>query len=378
MKESLYIILIFLLFACKRKDFFDEKNTLNEHLNLPTVPFDYESVHIPPHLNRDWIKMFDNTKANNPISNEGATLGRVLFYDKSLSQNNTVSCASCHQQEVGFSDTKQFSVGFAGGITKRHSMGLTNARFRNQGIYFWDGRSPSVEHQVLQPIQDSVEMGMLLTTLIAKLSKKPYYPILFKDAFGSEEITTQKISFALAQFIHSMLSFNSRYDEGRINDSVHQPFSNFTSQENLGKELFFDVQKGNCGGCHHTDAFLMDSPRNNGLDVWETSTSNDIGYEAVTGNPLDKGKFTAPSLRNIAIRPPYMHDGRFETLQEVLDHYSTNIKWSETLDDHLKSGPSAAKQFNLSQVEKDAIIAFLYTLTDQSFLTDKKYSNPFK
>lgn len=378
MKESLYIILIFSLFACKRKDFYNEQEVIDAHLNLPQVPFDYENLDVPTHLDDNWIKMFDNTSSNNPITNEGATLGRVLFYDKSLSKNNTVACASCHIQSKGFSDSKQFSDGFEGGKTKRHSMGLANARFRNLSTYFWDGRSPSIEHQVLQPIQDSVEMGMNLNYLLIKLREKPYYPILFKDAFGSEEITTDKISKALAQFVHSMLSFNSRYDEGRKTHSVSDSFYNFTPQENLGKKLFFDVQKGNCGGCHNTDAFLMDNPRNNGLDLWESSNSNDIGYEGVTNDPLDKGKFTAPSLRNIAVRPPYMHDGRLNSLQEVLDHYSTGIKWSETLDNHLKEDPFTAKQFNLTQSEKDAIIAFLNTLTDATFLSDEKYSNPFK
>lgn len=364
--------------SCRDKDLVTDNEILNQYLNLPDNPYDYASSDIPDYLDKDLILKQDNQPVGNEITNNGATLGRVLFYDKHLSANGTTACASCHKQSLAFGDSSKLSVGHLGGFTGRHSMGLSNARFRAVGIFFWDGRAASLEDQVLMPFQDPVEMGLTLDQLVAKVEEQPYYPILFKRAFGSEEITSEKISRALAQFVRSITSFNSRYDQGRKNHKRLDDFSNFTAEENLGKQLFFDVKKGNCGGCHLSDAFVMDVPRNNGLDVWESPGGKDIGYQKTSGDPLDMGKFIAPSLRNIGIRPPYMHDGRFSSLEDVVNHYSENIQWSSTLDRHLfGTEPNTAVRFNLSVQEKAAMVAFLKTLTDESLTTDPRFSSPF-
>lgn len=364
--------------GCNDKDAVSDTDTLSQHLNLPENPYNYSGIQIPSFLDASLLAQQDNTPANNMVSDWGATLGRVLFYDKLLSINNTTACASCHQQENAFSDADRFSSGFEGGLTNRHSMGLLNAKFRPSGLFFWDGRAPSLEEQVLQPIQDSLEMGLSLDELIHRIESQEYYEVLFRLAYGDKGITKTRIANALAQFLRSIQSFESRYDLGRSEYNRSDSFQNFTQEENLGKSLFFDLSRGNCGGCHYTDAFVMDVPRNNGIDVWESTTDKDLGYEATTGNVNDRGKFIAPSLRNIASRPPYMHDGRFSSLREVIDHYSDGIQWSSSLDDHLKAAnPNAPVRFNLSDTEKNALVAFLNTLTDESILVDQRFSDPF-
>lgn len=352
-----------------------ENQTLAQYLNLPNWPFDYEAVRIPSFLDIERINTHDNTPPNNQITNNGATLGRVLFYDKNLSQNNTVSCSSCHNQSNGFSDTLVLSVGFEGGRTGRHSMGLSNARYRENGHFFWDERAESLEEQVLEPIQDPIEMGMDLTTLELKLQGQPYYPILFKRAFGDSTVTSENISKALSQFIRSMMSFNSKFDQGLAQHKVNEPFSNFTDQENLGKDIFHSLDKGMCASCHFTEAMITEVARNNGL----TREPSDIGLQGVTGDPLDRGKFKAPSLRNIAVRPPYMHNGDFRDLKSVISAYSSGITWSPTLDAHLMMpGNTSAVRFNLTNEEKEALEAFLHTLTDEEFITNEIYADPFK
>ncbi len=352
-----------------------DNNTLSEYLSLPNEPFKYNEISVPEYLGADLIYLQDNTPATNPITNEGATLGRILFYDQHLSVNNTVSCASCHIQEFGFSDTAILSDGFDGGKTGRHSMGLSNARFRVNGRFFWDERAETLEEQVLGPIQDHIEMGMDLDDLVLILAQQPYYPILFKRAFGDEVVSSERISKALSQFVRSMMSFNSKYDQGRANHLINEDFTNFTAQENLGKELFNRLDKGACFSCHFTDAMITEVSRNNGL----TRETGDIGVEGTTGNPWDKGKFKAPSLRNIAVRPPYMHNGGYKSLKEVISGYSTGINWTPTLDAHLMNpGNLSAKKFFLTTVEEEAMEAFLHTLTDQEFLTNVIYSDPFK
>ena len=237
----------------------------------------------------------DNTPNNNPITDAGATLGRVLFYDKKLSANNTISCASCHIQENGFSDPSILSIGFEGGFTGRNSMGLSNAKFYQNGRFFWDERADSLEEQVLMPIQDQVEMGLTLDELVAKVAAEEYYRILFTRAFGDEAVTTQRISFAMAQFIRAMVSYESKFDAGMAQvNNPQQNFPNFTASENLGKNLFFS-NRTRCNDCHDTNAMVGDQARNNGLDAMLT----DLGVGGVTGNNNDRGEFKVGSLRNI-------------------------------------------------------------------------------
>ena len=370
-------------------------------LNLPETYFNYANIQLPNHYTNNYFSnqfqfqqaalAFDNTPVDNPITDAGATLGRVLFYDKKLSANGSISCASCHQQAHGFSDPNTLSIGFDGGLTGRHSMGLANARFYESGRFFWDERASTLEDQVLMPFQDPVEMGLTLLELETIVDAQSYYPPLFDAAFGDPTITSDQIAKALAQFIRSMVSTTSKYDQAR--SQVQSPvvdFPEFTEQENLGKGLFLLPQRltnGNnasCAGCHVSETFVgsvRNNPNgtttatNNGLDP---ATTNDLGVFATTGNPNDIGKFKSPSLVNIAIRPPYMHDGRFATLEEVIEHYSSGIQNHPNLMRPFRSDNGEVGQFNFTVAEKEALVAFLNTLTDFEMLADEKYSDPFK
>ena len=345
---------------------------LAQTLDLPNGYYDYEAtMTLPNFLNNQDVRREDNTPNNNPITNEGATLGRVLFYDSNLSGNNTTSCASCHGKEVGFSDDDAFSVGFEGGLTSRNSMGIANARFYENGRFFWDERAASLEDQVLMPIQDHVEMGMTLEELVTKLETEDYYEILFRDAFGDEEVTSNRISLALSQFIRSIVSFNSKYDQGLEQGENGENLPNFTNQENQGLRLFNQL---NCDNCHRTELFVGDEARNNGLDA--NLTDNGLGN--VTGNANDNGKFKVPSLRNIELTAPYMHDGRFTTLFEVVEHYNSGVQASATLDNRLRGNGNQPRRLNLSNADKNALVTFLQTLTDEDLANDPKYTNPFR
>ena len=333
---------------------------------LPDTPYNYANPNLPDHFETRQVTNLDNTPNNNPVTDAGATLGRVLFYDQNLSANNAVSCASCHSQDNGFSDPDQFSTGFAGAHTDRNSMGLANARYYDNGAFFWDERAATLEDQVLQPIQSTVEMGLTLDEMLIKLNQLDYYPDLFTAAFGSSEITSERVSLALAQFVRSMVSYQSKYDEG-----VPQNFANFTAEEEQGRLLFDEL---GCDRCHDTDLFIGDEARNIGLDT----TTTDEGLGLVTGNNADDGKFKVTSLRNVALTGPYMHDGRFATLEEVIDFYSTGIQDHPNLDDRLERNNGLPRRFNLTDAEKAALVAFLDTLTDEMFVTDEKFSDPFE
>lgn len=333
--------------------------------NLPDSLENYANPDLPAHFETGRIRSLDNTPADNPVTDAGATLGRVLFYDRNLSANNTTSCASCHSQNNGFSDPDQFSEGFNGEFTPRNSMGLANARYYENGAFFWDERAESLEDQVLEPIQNSVEMGLTLDEMVIKLNQLDYYPDLFEDAFGTPDITSERASLAMAQFVRSMVSYESKYDEG-----VSQNFANFTDEENRGRELF---DRLNCDSCHPTDLFVWDEARNNGLDA----TTTDPGLAFVTNNRNDEGKFKVNSLRNIELTAPYMHDGRFGTLEEVIDFYSTGIQDHDNLDNRLTRGGGTPRRFNIDEDEKAELIAFLLTLTDEEFVTDSKFRDPF-
>jgi len=244
------IVVIVFVVACK-KDEVDPVPNIDDFadLNLPASYYNYENIELPNHfLTNDFPSGFafqfaaiesDNTPITNPTSNAGATLGRVLFYEKKLSANGTIACASCHKQSMGFGDDEILSLGFEGGTTRRHSMGLANARFYDTGKFFWDERAETLEDQVLMPFQDAVEMGLTLDEVVQIVSDQSYAKPLFKDAFGDDLISADRISKALAQFVRSMVSVNSKYDEGRsLVSSPLDDFPNFTAEENLGKELF--------------------------------------------------------------------------------------------------------------------------------------------
>lgn len=335
-----------------------QSNAQNSAPTLPRNAYNYANVALPAHFLTAEVTALDNTPVNNPITDTGATLGRVLFYDVRLSANNMTSCASCHIQSMGFSDNKRLSVGFEGGQTGRHSTGLANARYYERGAFFWDERAATLEEQVLMPIQDAVEMGMDLTALEAKLAATDFYGPLFEDAFGTPEVTSDRISKALAQFVRSMVSYESKYDEG-----VATGFANFTQAEERGRRLFNGQAR--CSRCHQTDVHSMDRVHNIGLDL----TTIDNGAR--------DGRFKSPSLRNIAIRPPYMHDGRFNTLEEVIDFYDTGVQPHPNLAPPLQAEDGTPQQLNLTDTQKANLLAFLNTLTDSNFLSEYKLSDPF-
>ena len=385
LKNTLVLILALSLFSCSNDDEYTDivddgsgggttdDAILAQTLNLPATYFNYANINLPGHFLDNQLQNEDNTPNNNPITDEGATLGRVLFYDKKLSANNTISCASCHSQENGFSDSNILSIGFDGGLTGRNSMGLSNAKFYQNGRFFWDERAETLEDQVLMPIQDAVEMGLTLDELVSKVAAEDYYRILFTRAFGDENVTSERISFALAQFIRSMVSYESKFDEGMaVTNNPQATFPNFTASENLGKNLFFS-NRTRCNDCHDTNAMVGDAPRNNGLDAMLT----DLGVGGVTGNNGDRGEFKTGSLRNIELTGPYMHDGRFATLGEVIDHYDTGVQNSPDLDNRLRVNGGQVRRLNLTAAERQGLIDFLLTLTDNNFISDEKYSDPF-
>jgi cytochrome c peroxidase len=353
-------------------------------IELPATPYDYAGLVLPAHFEvesegfhaQQPMVATDNMPADNPVTNEGATLGRVLFYDRNLSRNRTVACASCHKQEFGFSDDRVLSVGFEGGETGRHSMGLTNARY-GMDVMFWDGRADSLEDQALMPMQDPVEMGMTLPEVEERVREADYYPALFTAAFGDEEVTADRIARAIAQFVRSMVSTRTRYDEGRAAAPARSnAFTNFTDEENYGKNLFsLPPPLGGfaCFICHQGEGFLAVEPTSNGLDAEVT----DPGLGGITGSARHEGTFRVPSLRNVAVRAPYMHDGRFSTLEEVIDHYSEGIEGSPNLGPPFGVIDGEVPQINMTDEEKAALVAFLHTLTDEELLTDPRFSDPF-
>jgi cytochrome c peroxidase len=282
-----------------------------------------------------------------------------LFYDTRLSVNDRIACASCHHQALGFGDTVRFSRGVAG-HTSRRTMGLANARFYQLGHFFWDERAATLEDQILRPIQDQVEMGMTLDDLALKLSLTSYYPPLFQAAFGSPNVTSDRISLAVAQFVRSMVSSRSRFDLAFDAAGAFDP-SKLTPEEGAGQQLF---TVSGCAACHATNAVVTDAPHNTGLDA------------TITDQGAGGGRFKAPSLRNIAIRPPYMHDGRFQTLEEVVEFYDSGVQPVPGLDSRLRTA-QGPKRLNLTAAQRASIVAYLRTLTDTSFLTDPRFSSPF-
>lgn len=315
------------------------------------------------------------------ITNAGARLGRILFYDTRLSANNTIACASCHKQELAFSDNVSFSTGFNGGLTGRNSMPVTNVI--NSKGFFWDHRTQKLEDMVLQPIKHQVEMGLDNTDfLIKKLNSTSFYPRLFNEAFGSADITREKIGIAMAQFLYSMFASNSRADQaGVINGGGWGTTNNIlTVDEQKGAQLF----ASKCTSCHtgpNLRGWGDEGFENIGLDA----VYADRGLGALLNDPTKDGQFKIPSLRNVALTAPYMHDGRYKTLEEVVEHYNSGIIYSDNLSMMLRARDpqtyqvlNEAVRMNMSDDDKRCMVAFLKTLTDASVTTDPKFSDPFK
>jgi cytochrome c peroxidase len=297
---------------------------------------------------------------DNPLISERVTLGEKLFHDPALSKNGTISCASCHQEKAAFSDPRRVSAGVDGRLGIRHAMPLFNLAWRSS--FFWDGRAPSLRKQALMPIQDHAEMDENLTNVCARLTANADYTNAFRAAFDPPEITPEKIGLAIEQFLLTLSSFDSKFDRV-ISGAEH-----FTDQEKRGFQLFsteYDPRRGqfgaDCFHCHGGALFQSQTFANNGLD----SEFSDVGRAKITGHKSDEGKFAVPSLRNVALTGPYMHDGRFKTLEEAVDHYCNGVKRSATLDPNLAKHPDGGVP--LSKSDQQALVAFLKTLTDPRF-----------
>ncbi len=335
-------------------------------LSAPTTPTPYALSYPTYFGNRI------NTTEDNPLTVEGIDLGRRLFYERRLSANNSISCASCHRQAHAFADDRAFSLGFDGTPTKRNSMSLTNLLWVRH--FFWDGRAPSLEAQALVPLTDPHEMGQPLDNSASKLRATASYAPLFGAAFGSDSITPDRIIHALTQFERILISANSPYD--RFIRGEYQP----SLSEQRGMALFYarsDPSRGirgaDCGGCHSGPKVFDETYHNNGLD----SFPKDLGRAGVTGMNYDQGRFRVVTLRNIALTAPYMHDGRFSTLQQVVDHYNEHIQPGATLSPTLKDPGLAPLRLRLTPQEKTDLVAFLQMLTDSAFISDPRLSDPF-
>ena len=358
------------------KNYSDEEYAvISQELNLPRQ-FDDYSIQLAPHMQAFGAK-------TPQVSFAKATLGRVLFYDTKLSQNETVSCASCHHQELAFSDDKAFSTGFNGQLTKRNSLALAAvANFESSYdestssagqpvLFFWDERAHSIAQQSEITLQDPVEMGMDLQELALRLQSVDYYPILFRNAYNSDIVTPERITEALQEFCNTFVSVNSRFDRQMDRMVVDGEAPNWSPLERRGQELF----SINCTNCHgHDMTTPVKALANNGLDL----NYADKGVGEHTGSSSDYGIFKIPFLRNIALTAPYMHDGRFTTLEEVIDHYSAGVQAHPNLSPELRNADGSPRKMQFTAEEKAALIAFLESVTDEQLTHDPKFSDPFK
>ncbi len=342
-------------------------------IDLQNLP-NYANQTVPDYIRND------NTTRGNRITDPGATLGRVLFFDRRLSVNDTISCASCHQQENAFGDQDRASTGVAG-TTGRHSMRLVNARFGNEDSFFWDKRAATLEEQTTMPIRDHVEMGFSGTNgdpsfadLIAKLSGIQEYQVLFTCVFGDSTITEDRMQRALAQFIRSIQSFDSKYDVGRAQVGNDQdPFPNFSDSENAGKSLYMTrrgrgVRGASCNGCHRAPEF----------DISPNSLGNGV-VTAINGG-LDANVTRSPSLRDMfradgTPNGPLMHSGD-HTIRDVIEHYNAIPGDAPNLDPRLNRN-GRPQRLNLTEQEKLDLEAFLLTLGGSNVYTDARWSDPF-
>jgi cytochrome c peroxidase len=342
----LFCTVSLLLFSCEKEP--------------TTTPYNFQVPEgfIPPNL-----------PADNPMTVEGVDLGRRLFYDPILSKDNMQSCADCHVQSFGFTDDGlQFSTGVDGLQGNRNSMAIINLAWNTS--FFWDGRSVDLEHQIFGPVTNPLEMNISWPEVEAKLNGNATYKDLFKKAFDIDQIDSVHVSKAIAQFLRSIVSGNSKFDK-----FVRQEVSLTTSEMN-GLTIY-NTEQGDCFHCHTLSNGLGtdNSFKNNGLD--DDASMTDMGRMDVTGLASDKGKFKVPTLRNIELTAPYMHDGRFATLADVVDHYDMGGVESSTVDPLMKhTAGSANPGLNLTAQEKLDLIAFLRTLTDQDFVNNTAYSHP--
>jgi len=348
-------VLSFLIFSCSKK-------------KVESVQTPY-TLKIPSHFPDMPIPI------DNPMTVEGVALGRKLFYEKKLSGDNTMACAGCHAPSSAFSDPNQFSEGIDGVVGTRNSMPLINLGWNES--YFWDGRAKTLEEQIILPVIDPFEMHDTWMNVTSKLQSDVEYRNMFFEAFGTAEIDSILSAKAIAQFIRTMISGNSKFDviykvENGFALTTYEAivYASVTASEIAGYVLFNDFNGADCIHCHKGALMQIQGFSNNGLDAIFT----DIGRGAVTNNPLDNGKFKIPTLRNIAYSAPYMHDGRFASLDDVINHYSHNIQISSSLDPLIEFSDFGGVQ--LDAFEKDLLKQFLMTLSDERFINNPDFKEP--
>ncbi len=348
-KKSVYILYLLLLMSCSSKE---------------------EDVYIPKPATLKIPELFQQRiiapviPSNNPLTEEGIALGKKLFFDKILSKDNTQSCASCHDPKKAFVDETRFSDGVNGTFGTRNSMPLFNLAWNFDERFAWDGKELSLERQALEPVRNPIEMHSKWINVAKRLQNHSEYPTLFQQAFGVNKIDSTFVTKALAQFERTLISGDSKFDQFLLGKTQ------LTPQEKNGFDVFMDETRGDCFHCHGSDKnplWTDNKFHNNGLDA----VFNDLGLGKVTGDPNDNGKFRSPSLRNLKFTAPYMHDGRFTTLDEVINHYSTGLKFSSTIDPLMKKVSQGG--VNLTDNDKADLKAFLLTLSDNNFVNNPDF-----
>ena len=346
-KFVIFTVILFFVLSCRKNNIIQNEvqidNHIHTHTDLGTPGF--PKMPIP---------------VDNETTLEGIALGRKLFYDKILSGDETQSCASCHQQSRAFSDDKRFSVGVDGISGKLNASAIINVGW--QSLVFWDGRATNLEEQALEPVENPIEMHLSWKDAVFRINADENYRDEFKIAFGTDVITKELVTKAIAQFERSLISNQSKFDKflgGQIE---------LTPLELAGYNLFLS-EKAECFHCHGRPLFTDDELHNNGLDI-----NPDKGHFLATANVNDKGKFLTPTLRNIEFTAPYMHDGRFETLEQVINFYSDSLKTSPTVDPLM---PNDNGGFHWTELEKLQLISFLKTLSDTAYINNPDFSNPF-
>lgn len=347
----LQLFLLFTVVACQKKESKPEPQAFR--LQVP--------ANFPP----------VNEMESNPLTKEGVELGRRLFYDKRLSGNNQISCASCHQQQLGFADGVALnSIGVSGKLLLRNTQPLFNMAWINSGL-FWDGGATNLESQAFAPLANPDEMHQDFFQLVEELKGIPDYVQRFRFVFGDVEIKTGYIAKALAQFQRTLISASSKYDLYKRKEQ--QVYLNAKELEGLA------IVQSKCSGCHSSELFTDNLFHNNGIDADFSNSSAEGTFKGrfrITQNPADLGKYRTPTLRNVLLTAPYMHDGRFASIEEVLRHYSAGVRYSATLDTLVRQN-GGIPGIPLSEGEKQSIIAFLRTLSDSAFIRNQQFSNPF-
>lgn len=353
-RNSLYIFISILFLACSEDD-------QPETLEYESTP---QPIEIPAIFQQNIIAPV--VPNNNPQTVEGVALGKKLFFDTILSGDGSMSCASCHSPENAFADNTPTSDGIDGLFGTRNSMPLFNLAWNYDERFAWDGKELSLERQAIEPVQNPIEMHSNWGETIAKLTAHPDYPELFRLAFNTSLITKELTAKAIAQFERTLISANSKFDRFSLGLTV------LTPEEQNGLNVFMDETRGDCFHCHgnpNNPLWTDNMFHNNGLD----SNFTDLGLALVTGDPNDNGKFKSPSLRNLSFTAPYMHDGRFATLDEVINFYSEGLQNSPTIDPLMKKVGEGGVQLSIQ--DKADLKAFLLTLSDPSFLNNPDLQN---